>query len=190
MKVDGFTQTYNGITRRIITDCYVSESIDPDEPSTEIGNKTKYKALWDTGATISMIDQKVAKDLELLPSNMGRIYHANGSDIVPRHKVCLTLPNGVSYPNIDVFEGKLDDCDVLFGMDIISKGDFSITYKDGKTIFSIQMPSTHTIDFVDEIKDAKKYLRIYGLRKKHGNEKCPCGSNKFFKNCHGKYFIE
>jgi membrane protease subunit (stomatin/prohibitin family) len=36
-------------------------------------------------------------------------------------------------------------------MDIIGLGDFSICLKDGKTKFSFQIPSTHDIDFVQEI---------------------------------------
>ena len=41
----------------------------------------------------------------------------------------------------------LIDVDVLIGMDIISKGDFSITASQGKTKFSFQIPSTHDIDY-------------------------------------------
>ena len=103
MKIIGFTLPYNEISRRIITDCFVSESVDPEETLDENIKRGKYRALWDTGATVSMIDQKVAKDLNLEPSKIGKIYHANGEDIVPVHKVCLTLPNGVSYSNINVF---------------------------------------------------------------------------------------
>jgi hypothetical protein len=37
--------------------------------------------------------------------------------------------------------------DVLIGMDIISRGDFALTHKEGKTVFSFRYPSLATIDF-------------------------------------------
>lgn len=51
---------------------------------------------------------------------------------------------------------------MLIGMDIINLGDFALTHKNGGTVFSFQIPSTHEYDFVRQIelgvgqKNAKK----------------------------------
>ena len=36
---------------------------------------------------------------------------------------------------------------MLIGMDVINAGDFAITNKDGKTVFSFRIPSMERIDF-------------------------------------------
>jgi hypothetical protein len=46
--------------------------------------------------------------------------------------------------------------DVLIGMDIITLGDFAVTNPEDKTKLSYQMPSTHDIDFVEEIRRTTK----------------------------------
>ena len=37
--------------------------------------------------------------------------------------------------------------DVLIGMDVISKGDFAISYYNGKTQFSFRIPSQNDVDY-------------------------------------------
>jgi hypothetical protein len=67
------------------------------------------------------------------------------------YMIDIHLVNGISFPSLHVTEGKFTDTDVLIGMDIISQGDFAITAPEGKTKFSFQVPSTHDIDFINEI---------------------------------------
>ena len=52
-------------------------------------------------------------------------------------------------------EGVLNGCEVLIGMDIITVGDFVVTNRNGKTVFSFQTPSTHEYDFVKQIRNGK-----------------------------------
>ena len=40
-----------------------------------------------------------------------------------------------------------DEYDAIFGMDIISLGDFAITNQNGQTTFSFRVPSSQTIEF-------------------------------------------
>jgi hypothetical protein len=49
-----------------------------------------------------------------------------------------------------VTKGDLGSTDVLIGMDVICKGDFALTHKGGKTVFSFRYPSIATIDFLRE----------------------------------------
>ena len=64
-------------------------------------------------------------------------------------------------------------------------GDFCITNFDNKTVLTFRTPSLTKIDYVEEIAEHKKYLKVYQIQHQHGNDRCPCGSNKLYKNCHG-----
>lgn len=55
------------------------------------------------------------------------------------------LPNKVGFANIRV------TCETLgLGMDVITQGDFSITNKDNKTMFSFRYPSILHVDYVKQ----------------------------------------
>lgn len=51
---------------------------------------------------------------------------------------------------------------------------------------TFRTPSIETIDFVAKINEENKIHKMHKLWASHGNEKCPCGSGKLYKNCHGK----
>ena len=67
-------------------------------------------------------------------------------------------------------------------MDIIGMGDFAVTHSDGKTTFSYRWPSSEKIDFVEQGK-AKPIIKTAPAIGR--NARCPCGSGKKYKNCHG-----
>ncbi len=69
--------------------------------------------------------------------------------------------------------------DFIIGMEIITLGDFALTNVGDKSIASFRVPPARTIDYVEEI-DALSRSKI------SRNNKCPCGSGKKYKNCHGK----
>ena len=73
--------------------------------------------------------------------------------------------------------------DILIGMQIISKGDFAITNYDGKMCMTFRVPSIKREDYVAE---NEKYEKIFKIRSKNKILTCPCGSRKYYKNCHGK----
>ena len=89
---------------------------------------------------------------------------------------------------VQVSEAVLNGFDVLIGMDIITLGDFSITNVNGKTVFSFRIPSTETVDYVQQEKQKVKAAHTPYVAPKipKRNDPCPCGSGKKFKNCHGK----
>jgi hypothetical protein len=62
--------------------------------------------------------------------------------------------NSLVFTNIKVIGTNLVGSDVLIGMDIIKKGNFTITNLNSKTIFSFQYYSINDIDSV------KKKLNI------------------------------
>ncbi len=63
----------------------------------------------------------------------------------------------------------------MIGMDIISLGDFCVTHKDRKTIFTFQIPATHTTNYVEETnriikRDQQKSLNV-AMRKAYNSNK-------------------
>ena len=86
-----------------------------------------------------------------------------------------------------VTEGALvGNVEVLIGMDIIGQGDFAISNKNRKTVFSFRMPSQERIDFVEQIQNMPKPAPTQATPKIGRNDPCPCGSGKKFKKCHGR----
>lgn len=148
-----FTQSYDHLAIRLLTKCGVSKPFIPfdgSKPELPIG----CLALWDTGATTSAITKELADKLGLLPFSRTKVSHAGGTSAANLYKVNIYLPNRVAFHSITVMEAVLNKCDALIGMDIISKGDFVITNRNNKTIFSFQMPSTHEYDFVKQINNS------------------------------------
>ncbi len=177
-----FTLQADRILRVLQTPCGVCPAFDPlsggVHPKVE-----KFTGLWDTGATGTVISQECARKLNLKPIGKSKVFHANGESIVNVYAINLFLPNQVGFQFIKVTEGVLNGTDLLIGMDIISRGDFSVTNFAGKTTFSFRVPSTQRIDFVEE--SIPKPKANFG--KKIGrNELCHCGSSKKFKHCHGR----
>lgn len=175
----------SGRLARIVTDIGVSVAFDPHTstgPAPEIHRTT---AIWDTGASRSVITNETARALCLVPSSMARMSHAGGMDDVNGYLVNFYLPNGLNILGAEALEMKNSlDCGVLIGMDIITLGDFAITNVGGVTKVSFRYPSIAEVDFVVEsnrINSAVK--RDAGIGR---NEPCPCGSGKKYKNCHGR----
>jgi hypothetical protein len=68
---------------------------------------------------------------------MTKAQTAGGERNCEVYLINLMLPNGVGFPRIHV----------TTGMDIITRGDFALTHRNGKTCFSFQNPSAEEIDF-------------------------------------------
>lgn len=115
------------------------------------GGGYRFSALWDTGATHSVISKNVVNTLHLKQEGFIPIIHANGEDIAPIYHVFLGLPNGVGIPMENVAGTKLTGFDILIGMDIINRGDFAVSNRNGKTMFSFRIPSMTDFDFRSEL---------------------------------------
>ena len=111
----------------------------------------QYNAVWDTGATRSMITKRVVEDLGLPAAGYSKVFHVGGvDDNVPGYYVNLALLTEVHFARVNVLQGKLLDTDVLIGMDIINRGDFAVSNRDAATTFSFRIPSVESFDFVAE----------------------------------------
>ncbi|MBA7524908.1 hypothetical protein ES705_17053 [subsurface metagenome] len=179
-----FTSTYPKLSRVLINDVMITKAISLTKSSNikiEDYNFKKYKAIWDTGATGSVITEKVVEELDLKPTGMVIVSTASGETIANTYIVNIWLPNKVVFDELKVTEGKLQGKnEVLIGMDIISSGDFAVTNYDGKTVFTFRHPSAARIDFV---KNIRQEITVKGSKKVGRNDPCPCGSGKKYKHC-------
>lgn len=185
IKPQSFTIKYNGIANVLITDCFICKAFNPNLETGKHPPVIKFRGLWDTGATNSVITENVINRLGLKPTGLCKSFHVGGSEMVNTYLVNILLPNNTGVASIQVSKGVLHDADVLIGMDVITKGDFSIGNCGGKTCFTFQIPPTHTIDFVQE-DNQLHHTPLVKDKLPERNDPCPCGSGKKYKNCHGK----
>jgi predicted aspartyl protease len=157
---DGFTTKATGLRNALENQILISEVYDPaiglPEPV-----KRQYVAIWDTGATNTVVTRKVAQELNLQPSGRVSVQAVGAGDQVHEYEtdtylLNIHLPNNVVIFGIRVSEGTIRGADVLLGMDIIAHGDFAITNYNGQTWWTFRVPSNEPIDFVEEIEQHKR----------------------------------
>lgn len=182
-----FTVKYTGITNRLITEIGLRPAHDPSVPFSNLPPLYKTGALWDTGATASVITQNTAQAMKLTPVGSTLVNHAGGTSPSRTYLVNITLPNNVNVAGVLVTEchDVAGNFGAIIGMDIIAKGDFSLTCADGKSTMSFRIPSISEMDYVKEA-DRITYAGI------GRNDPCPCGAKGNdgkplkFKFCHGR----
>lgn len=107
-------------------------------------------ALWDTGASGTVITDNVVQALGLTATGMTKCHGVQGEHVTETYLINLRLLNGVGFVAVPVTKGVLNGFDALIGMDIISKGDFAISQHSGRTVCTFRVPSTQRIDFVQD----------------------------------------
>lgn len=189
LPIVAFTTVYDGLSRVLVNDVYISSPVKKgsSQQVTRPSNSRQYKALWDTGATGSVITRRVVDECGLKPIGLTRVHHAQGTGTYNVYLVGVFLPNAVCIPSLRVTEGQLaGNVDVLIGMDIMSQGDFAVSNRDGRTVFTFRMPSTERTDFVQQIRGIPKRTPVSSAHKAGRNAPCPCGSGKKYKRCCGR----
>lgn len=150
---NALTTKWSGVTLVLGSEVGVSEPFVPPSNVVNIDVKVqikKFKAIWDTGATHSVITSKIVADLNLKPVGMTVVHTANGQAHQKQYIVNFYLPNQVMFGMLRVTEAPLHETDILIGMDIISQGDFCISNFEGKTVLTFRLPSCAEIDFVKD----------------------------------------
>lgn len=181
LQFNAFTTTHKGIAARIITPVSVSLAFDPAQHEQPPHPLYKTTALWDTGATNSVLTQATISALGLTPVGETMVSHAGGSDPSKTYVITFYLPNHVCVPGVLVTacHDNAGNFGAIIGMDIITQGDFSITNINQCTLASYRIPSIQTIDYVVEA----NRIKFAGVGR---NDLCPCGSGKKYKQCHGQ----
>jgi predicted aspartyl protease len=142
------TGVFKGRAERLTCDVLLIPFHKGDTPK-RIASKDRFKAeaLFDTGATRSVISVDTAREMRLIPVGECSVGTAGGRVLQPIHMVHFMLPNQILISSLEVTAAPLPGVDALIGMDIISLGDFAVTHHRGDTVCSFQIPSTHCIDF-------------------------------------------
>ncbi|MBR1468695.1 MAG: retroviral-like aspartic protease family protein [Prevotella sp.] len=141
------TRKYQEIVDSIVTESYVYAPTD-FVAGEEVKRVKVQRSLWDTGASVSLISSRVAKVLGLEPIGKSGVSGYNeGVDVKDTFLTHIGLPTGDIVTNVMSMEFDSDEYDVVIGMDVIGKGDFAITNKDGNTTFSFRIPSKESIEF-------------------------------------------
>lgn len=189
-----FTTKYEAVTNRIITEAKITDAFDPANPPASITHHST-GALWDTGATRSVISSNVVAALGLQPVGICDVNHAGGVSQSATYVVNVLLPNKVAVVGVLVTEltKPISGFDVIIGMDIITSGDFAVTHTAGKTCMSFRIPPCEQIDYVADAQRimTEKTLPISSEKVVGRNSPCPCGKKQpngkgvKYKNCHG-----
>lgn len=155
-------------------------------------NVVKTKGIWDTGATNSVITRSTARALGLVPIGITKVNGVHGVKDVFVYRVTIVLNNKNISLTTEVTECEelsgSHDIGMLVGMNIIGMGDFCITNFNGETTMTFRVPSLEKVNYVDEVAEYKRILKIHQAKVAHGikGDKCACGSGKIWENCHGK----
>lgn len=145
-----FTTRFNNRTNVLFNEVGIGLPRNHDTNSEETRG-IQCKAIWDTGATASVITDAVISQLGLKPIDRTPVVTTQGTKETDVYLVNIYLPNHVVFEEIRVTHGKLSDpFSVLIGMDIIAVGDFAITHPNGKTKMSFSIPASRDLDFVKE----------------------------------------
>jgi uncharacterized protein YchJ len=179
-----FTTSYRQKVNALITDIGISLPFNPTaDQNNQQPSILKCAAIWDTGATNSVITEKMAGQLKLKPTSMVEVRGVHGVKIKNAYLINVYLPNKTAFSYVKVTEceefvdSKLG---MLIGMDIITSGDFAVT-NFLTTVLSFRQPSLEKIDFVEIARTGRREKNEVGR-----NDKCPCGSGKKYKKCCGR----
>jgi len=159
-----FTIKFNRRTNVLFTKIKVSLPFDPKRDGSQVPTPIECNAIWDTGASISTVTKKLARQLGLLPTGKVDVSNTSGSQTRDTYLVNIHLPNNVvlTYVRVVECESLLGNFEFLIGMDIISNGDFAVTNVNGQTVMSYRLPSIEEINYVEEAELIKQNRKIYG----------------------------
>jgi hypothetical protein len=196
-KCHAFTQKHGGRVNRILTEVHISLAFSPKNQPADV-QLHKTRALWDTGASHSVITESTAKALGLTPTGKRIIQHAGGQGEYNTYVVNFYLPNQVAIGGVLVSECPDNDGSfgAIIGMDIICDGDFSISNHQGQTWVTFRYPSLQATDYVADferlpkprpgaVKERPLIQPGVAIPKVGRNELCPCKSGRKYKKCHG-----
>ncbi len=98
------------------------------------------KADWDTGATVTVISERLVAELGLIPIGRTKISGYNGRPkVTNEYRVDLVFPNDIRVPFVKVVEAPLVTMDLLVGMNVINQGHLDIDFCNGKREFSFEI---------------------------------------------------
>lgn len=143
--------------------CFVSVAWQPGGSDPE-PKREQFEAIWDTGATNSVITQAVVDKCGLAQTGRAISHGIHGEELVETYLVSIVLPNRVRFRSVPVTKGKILDADMVLGMDIIGAGDFSVPNTGGITKFSYRTPSIEHIDYAEQARKIRAQAKAPSSR--------------------------
>ena len=125
----------------IITGCFIVMPSDVVDANVDRRYCRIENAVWDTGATNTVISPDVVEALGLKPTGKSSISAYGGVVETCTYRIDIYFDNGYRIQNLEVMSGDYSDYDVLIGMDVITQGDFFVSTVNGKTSFCFRIPS-------------------------------------------------
>jgi hypothetical protein len=77
-KFQAFTMKAQGVVDAIVSDVQVLPGFDPAQPPNPIPPATAVKALWDTGASKSVLSTVLIQQMGLAAVGTGEVHHGDG----------------------------------------------------------------------------------------------------------------
>ena len=164
----GFTTKATGLRNALENQILISEVYDPATGLPE-PVKRQYVAIWDTGATNTVVTRKVAQELNLRPSGRVSVQAVGAGDQVHEYEtdtylLNIHLPNNVVIFGIRVSEGTIGGADVLLGMDIIAQVTLQLqitTAKHGGHSECLQMNQLTLLKKSNSIKESMGHIAFH-----------------------------
>lgn len=158
-----FTIKFDGGSNVLFSEVGVSIPFNINDPTAIKYPVHNVNAIWDTGATCTVITKDFANKIGLISSGKTQVTGiGKNSALEDTFFVNIYLPNKVCIMNLKI--AQVDQIAgggaVLIGMDIIGSGDFSVYNENGKTVMSYRFPSIGGEDFVVEAGNIKNHRAI------------------------------
>lgn len=130
------TVKYSARTNVLFSDAGVSQPFDSNNITVNQFPILNTKAIWDTGASCTVISKQFAQQIGLIPTGKTTITGVNHETEENTYLVNIYLPNKVCFAFVKIAEvpALSGGAGLLIGMDIIGSGDFSAYTEKGKTV--------------------------------------------------------
>ena len=127
--------------------CWISQPF--ATPGLRSPQGIEFTALWDTGASNSLVSKAVVEECSLRRVGFDLVTGIGGTFRSPAYLANLALPGGIRIRDLRMTQGAVANADILIGMDVIGRGDFAVSNFEGVTKFSFRVPSLEHIEFED-----------------------------------------
>lgn len=127
-----------GVLDRIVTPCDIDVA-DYDVNNEMLLQRQTVKALWDIGATVTVLSEEIVNRMGLIPSDVSRVSGWDGKPIMTNiYNVDIVL-DGLRIEFVNAVRGPLKNIDMILGMDVICQGDLHITHPNYSTLLEFSI---------------------------------------------------
>lgn len=135
-----FVSTIKRNSSRVVTPCCVDVSGYKRLESSKLSEYLCDSAMWDTGASVTLISEMVASELGLVKTGTTIISGYDGKKRKANtYRIDLKLTDDLYVCFVEAVETPSPFFDLLIGMDVISQGNFHVDSKANPPVVSFEM---------------------------------------------------